>query len=108
MERNFKIIAVDFDGCLCEERWPDIGNPIVHNVEYIKARKQAGDKIVLWTCRAGKQLEDAVRWCRNQGIEFDAINENTKEVFDMYGHLEESRKIFADIYFDDKCVRMCE
>lgn len=101
-----RIIAVDFDGCLCEENWPNIGEPILENIEYIKACKEAGDKIILWTCRAGKDLQVALKWCKEQGIIFDYINKNAQEAFDMFGHLEESRKIFADVYLDDKCVNI--
>ena len=96
------IYAVDFDGTLCESRYPDIGDPIPEVIDYCKQRKAAGDKLVLWTCRAGKHLDAAVEWCKQQGIEFDAVNANIQERIDEYGG--DSRKVSADCYIDDRAV----
>lgn len=94
------IVAVDFDGILCESCYPDIGEPIFENITMIKNRKASGDKIILWTCRCGKYLDAALEWCRKYGIEFDAVNENIPERREKYGN--DCRKISADIYIDDK------
>lgn len=97
-----EIIAVDFDGCLCEDAWPSIGMPIQENINKLRRRQRAGAKIILWTCRSGKHLNEAVRWCEEQGIIFDAVNANLPEhlaVFDT-----DSRKIYADEYWDDHAV----
>ena len=56
--------------------------------------------MILWTCRVGLNLTQAVRWCKSYGLEFDAVNENVPEILEKYG--TESRKISADIYIDDK------
>lgn len=69
---NSKIIAVDFDGTLCENKWPEIGKPHTDVIEYVKKRKNAGDKLILWTNRVEDKLDAAVQWCREQGIVFDA------------------------------------
>jgi hypothetical protein len=95
-----KIIAVDFDGTLCERKYPDIGAPITPVIEYVKERKAAGDIIILWTCRVGVHLENAVEWCKRQGLTFDYINENAPERVGQYGG--DTRKISADEYIDDK------
>lgn len=95
-----EIIAVDFDGTLCENKWPLIGEPIQKYIEYIKDEKAKGNKIILWTCRTGKQLEDAVKWCSEKGIIFDAVNDNLPEMSAKFGG--NSRKIYADRYIDDK------
>lgn len=95
-----KIIAVDFDGVLCEDQWPQIGPEKKDNIELAKFRKQAGAALILWTCRCGEQLDEAVAWCRERGLEFDAVNENLPERVAFYG--SESRKISADEYWDDK------
>lgn len=79
MERMRKIIAVDFDGVLCEDQWPQIGPEKKDNIELAKYRKQAGAALILWTCRCGEQLDEAVAWCRERGLEFDAVNENLPE-----------------------------
>lgn len=96
------IIAVDFDGTLCRSVWPGIGEPNMSVICYIKERKRRGDKLILWTCREGKRLEEAVEWCKAHGLEFDAVNENLPEMKRKFGN--DPRKIFASEYWDDKAV----
>lgn len=94
------IVAVDFDMTLSMERYPMLGKPNRRLFEWLVDRKiNNGDKIILWTCREGKQLVDAINYCREQGLEFDAINQNVPEV----GYY--SRKIVADLYIDDHAAR---
>jgi hydroxymethylpyrimidine pyrophosphatase-like HAD family hydrolase len=97
-----KIIAVDFDGTLCENKWPEIGRPNGHLIRYLRELKLAGHKIILWTCRTGQPLDDAIEWCAKYGLIFDAINENVPEAIERFGG--DCRKIFADVYYDDKAV----
>lgn len=74
---NEQIIAVDFDGTLCENKWPEIGEPNTNLIGYlIEMRKSFGAKIILWTCRVGEMLDKAVNWCSEHRLEFDAVNEN--------------------------------
>lgn len=54
----------------------------------------------MWTCRADERLEEAVRWCYDQGLIFDAVNENLPERIAMFG--TDPRKIGADEYIDDR------
>ena len=91
-----RVVAVDFDGTLCECKYPDIGAPVTPVIEYVKERKAAGDIIILWTCRVGVHLENAVEWCKRQGLTFDYINENAPERVGQYGG--DTRKISADEY----------
>lgn len=95
-----KIIAVDFDGTLCENRWPEIGAPNEKLINYLKDQKRNGTLIILWTCRTGDRLLEAVEWCIEQGLYFDSINQNVPEQIELFG--EDTRKIFADKYIDDK------
>lgn len=95
-----RVIAVDFDGVLCEDQWPQIGPEKKDIIELAKFWKQVGAALILWTCRCGEQLDEAVAWCRERGLEFDAVNENLPERVAFYG--SESRKISADEYWDDK------
>ena len=99
---DFKIIAVDFDGTLCYSSWPELGEPNLPLIEYLKKWKSSGNKLILWTCRAGEALERAVSWCREHQLEFDAINDNLPEIVEKYGN--NSRKITCDYYIDDKAV----
>ena len=97
-----RIIAVDFDGTLCDEAWPGIGEVRKGVLEYVKHQKAEGASIVLWTCRRGERLEEAVRWCNDHGLELDAVNENLPDVIAVFGG--DCRKIYADEYVEDKAV----
>lgn len=66
-------IAIDFDGCLCVDAYPDIGAPNLAVIAKAKERQAAGAGLILWTCREGKLLEDAVAACAEWGLRFDAI-----------------------------------
>lgn len=100
MDKDYTIYAVDFDNTLCFSTWPELGDPNIMLIEYLLKEKAAGNKLILWTCRAGKPLRDAVNWCRDYGLTFDAINDNLPEVVAFYGN--NSRKITCDIYIDDR------
>ena len=106
METNNKsktlphIIAVDFDGTLCENAWPDIGEANLDLIVYLRWQQNRGTKVILWTCRTGDKLDDAVRWCANRELYFDAVNENIPEAVEYFG--DECRKIFAHVYIDDR------
>lgn len=95
-----RIIAVDFDGTLAENEWPNIGKPKWEVIYYICAEKAKGSKIILWTNRRGKPLIDAINFCHDHGIELDAVNEDIPEVEKYFG--KSSRKIFAHVYLDDR------
>lgn len=99
-EKNIEIIAVDFDGTLCSDCYPEIGLPNLPLIYLLKQLRVQGKKIILWTCRCEERLSDAVAWCARFGLQFDAINENVPETLEQYG--TESRKISADVYIDDK------
>lgn len=96
------IVAVDFDGTLCENKWPEIGAPNTKLIESIKTMQTMGMKIILWTCRHGRELKWVLRWCKEQGLIFDAVNKNLPEVIEYFG--SDTRKIFAHYYIDDKNV----
>lgn len=96
--------AIDFDGYLCKCNYPNIGAPNIATIEFFKDRKKQGDKLILWTCRSGERLEEAIRWCEKHDLEFDSVNENLPEWIGLYGN--DSRKIGADYYCDDKNFTM--
>ena len=97
-----KIVAVDFDGTLCKDAYPNIGEPLPYSLYYIKKLAAAGNIIILHTCRNGALLDAAVDWCKERGITFDYINENIPDNINRYGG--DTRKIYADIYVDTNAV----
>ena len=102
MNLNYKIIAVDFDGTLCKNAWPEIGEANEPLIKYVKEKQANGDKIILWTCRTGELLQAALVWCLAHGLIFDMVNANLPEVIETMGG--DTRKIYADEYIDDKAT----
>ena len=100
MEKLPYIIAVDFDGTLCGNAFPEIGQPKHDIINAAKAAQKNGAKLILWTCRNKDHLQNAVEWCRTHGLDFDAVNENLEHVKEMFGG--DTRKIYANEYWDDK------
>ncbi len=96
------IFAVDFDGTLSFGEWPEVGPANHRLINYLKERQFSGDKLILWTCRAGDALDRAVSFCHDNGLEFDAINDNLPEITQKYGN--NSRKVSCDVYIDDRAV----
>jgi len=99
--KEYDYIAVDFDGTLCEHRFPDIGEPIPEMIAYVKAQHARGTKIILHTCRDGEYSRAAVEWCKEMGVPVDAVNENP---WVEYG----KKKLYADIHIDDRAVNVNE
>ena len=98
-----QIVAVDFDGTLAETKFPEIIKPIPKMIKYCKQLQKSGAILILYTCRKGKDLQDAVEWCAAHGLVFDYVNENTAENIANYGGTD-TRKIFAHEYIDDKAI----
>ena len=99
-----KIIAVDFDGTLCENAWPKIGEMKPAVFSYVLNQQKQGAKLILWTNRTGPYLAAALDWCRDRGLYFDAVNENLPEMISGFGG--DCRKVFADEYIDDRSILM--
>ncbi|MBQ7944766.1 MAG: hypothetical protein IJ326_11975 [Lachnospiraceae bacterium] len=102
LKREQQVIAVDFDGTLSLGQWPETGPANYELIRFLKLRKAAGDKLILWTCREGSALQNAVAWCESEGLCFDAVNDNLPDVIEYYG--TNSRKISCDYYIDDRAL----
>jgi hydroxymethylpyrimidine pyrophosphatase-like HAD family hydrolase len=95
-------IAVDFDGTIVEHQYPEIGKEMLFAFQTLRELEKKGALLILWTFRTGKELEEAVEFCKMNGVEFYAVNKNyPEEVFD---EATVSRKINADIYIDDRNI----
>lgn len=99
MNQNKKI-AIDFDGTIVDDAYPSIGKPKTFVFETLRKLQSEGYRLILWTFRHGKTLEEAVEFCRKNGIEFYAVNSSFEgEIFDSE---TQSRKIDADLFIDDR------
>ena len=97
-----KIIAVDFDGCLCKNEYPEIGEPNHSVIEALDLEASTGANVILWTCRTGELLKQAVDWCDKHCIPYSFVNENDPSAIQRFGG--DTRKVYADEYWDDKAV----
>lgn len=95
------IIAVDFDNTLSlGTHYPYLGQPNQPLIHALTQLHELGHTIILWTCREGPELENAVMWCKDYNVPIDYVNENPP----WLGF--HSRKIVADYYIDDLCVNV--
>ena len=92
-------IAVDFDGTIVEHKYPEIGKELPFAIDTLKKLSENGHKLVLWTVREGKLLDDAVEFCKSKGLEFYAVN---AELPNANWSDRGPRKIRADLYIDDR------
>ena len=96
------VIAVDFDGTVVEDRYPEIGRPLPFAIETLKQLHQDGHRLVLWTYRHGRPLREAVDFMEGLGVPLYAVNMSFPgEEADLKGY---SRKIHADVFIDDRNV----
>lgn len=106
---KYEFVAVDLDGTLCTNAFPEIGEPRPLVIEYVKWLAAQGSKIILYTCRENgtrRLLDEAVAFCKAQEIPLYAVNENPGNPHAAAIGLEPSagRKVYADLYIDDKAV----
>ena len=93
------IIAVDFDGTL---QFAD-GKPNQDLLSRLRVEQKKGNVVILWTCRDGKRLNEALSFLQNNGFRPNLVNQNHPQAIAMLGH--DPRKVYADIYIDDKSIR---
>ena len=95
-------IAVDFDGTIVEHRYPEIGREIPFAIETLKMLTREGHRLILWSVREGKLLDEAVEWCRERGLEFYAVNKDYPE--ESQEDRNYSRKLKVGMFIDDRNV----
>jgi len=101
MNTDTYTIAVDFDGTLVEDDYPNIGKEKLFAFETLSKLQDKGHRIILWTYRSGRSLMDAIEYCKERGIKFYAVNKSfPEEKFDP----DYSRKINADLFIDDRNI----
>lgn len=94
------IIAVDFDGTIVEHAYPKVGKPIPFAFDVLRMLKEDGHQLILWTIRENELLDEAVLFCKKNGVVFDAVNENIQPI-ELY---EKARKINVDLFIDDRNI----
>ena len=96
-------IAVDFDGTIVEHKYPEIGEELPFATETLKMLIKEHHRLILWSVREDKLLDDAVNWCRERGVEFYAVNKDyPEEKVEYNNHF--SRKLKVDLWIDDRNI----
>lgn len=96
-------IAVDFDGTIVTHEYPAIGVERPFAIDTLKMLIRDQHKLILWSVREGKLLDEAVEWCRERGVEFYAVNRDyPEETTKNNPHF--SRKLKVDLFIDDRNV----
>lgn len=98
-----KIIAIDFDGTIVEDRFPAIGQMMPGAKEAINELFHMGYEIIIWTSRTHIRMLEAVEFLAKNGVKYHRINESSPANLRMYNN-KDSRKIFADMYIDDRGI----
>ena len=96
-------IAVDFDGTIVEHRYPEIGKELPFATQTLRMLIEQRHKLILWSVREGKLLDEAVEWCRKRGVEFYAVNTDFPEEVEGKNR-SFSRKLKVDMWIDDRNV----
>lgn len=97
-------IAIDFDGTVVEHRYPEIGRELPFATDTLKMLIADHHKLILWSVREGKLLDDAVNWCRERGVEFYAVNRDYPEENGTVNNNHFSRKLKVDMFIDDRNI----
>lgn len=95
-------IAVDFDGTIVDHRYPKIGKEKPFAIDTLRKLASEGNKIILWTAREGELLDDAIRFCKERGLVFYAINSDTPTAGLTFSSKASTTKLVADVYIDDR------
>lgn len=95
-------LSIDFDGTIVEDTYPDVGQVRPYAIRYLQALEGEGHVIIINSNREGKYKEDAIEFLKQNNIPFHYFNENDQRLIDKYSN--DSRKIGADLYIDDKSL----
>lgn len=103
------IVAIDFDGILCKNDFPAIGEPNYKVISCTRQLIDLGVEVILWTSRTDNELKEAVAWCDDYGLHFCAVNENAPSNIKEYEakYPNGTRKVYADYYIDDHNLEYC-
>lgn len=89
-------IAIDFDGTIVKHKYPDIGEAVPFAIDWMKLFQAAGAKLILYTMRSGDELQEAIDYCKKNGVEFIGYNVNPTQ-----SSWTDSPKCYANLYIDD-------
>ncbi len=105
MKKRKFVIAVDFDGTICENKYPMIGK-LKNGVREVINKLVDNDncEIIIWTCREGEYLKDAIFFLTENSIPYHYLNDNCNWAKEEFSNNANCRKVYADLYVDDKAI----
>ena len=92
-------IAVDFDGTIVENKYPEIGKELPFAIHTLQILQEEGNRLILFTSREGDLLDEAIAFCHERGLDFYSVNSNDPPEAMFPRH---SAKVIADVYIDDR------
>ncbi len=92
-------IAVDFDGTIVENKYPEIGKELPFAIQTLRLLQEEGNRLILFTSREGDLLDEAIAFCHERGLDFYSTNSNDPPEAMFPRH---TAKVIADVYIDDR------
>lgn len=97
VDKKKSILAVDFDGTIVENDYPNLGKPNPGAIEVLRELMGKGYRLILLTMREGEPLQQAMVYCNGHNVDFFGVNENPEQK----DWAPDSRKVHASLYIDD-------
>lgn len=94
--KKYDVVAIDFDGTIVMHEYPKLGTPVPGAIETMKELQKNGTRLILWTMRSGKHLQEAVDYLTDNGIYLWSVNRNPEQ-----SNWTDSPKAYAQLYIDD-------
>ena len=96
------VIAIDYDGVINAAPYPEVGVMVPGAAKALRQLHEEGHTLILWTCREGQDQTRAINDLLSRGIHIDGVNCNARANIEQYSN--DSRKVHADLYVDDRQV----
>lgn len=93
------VVAYDFDSTVCPKEGEDPADSCDQMIELLRECKKAGCSMIVFTARPYEEYDIVKKFLEDNSIPYDYINENDPMV-----NLSNARKIFYNIFFDDRCA----
>lgn len=98
--QSHPVIAVDFDGTLVKDQFPNLGQPFIEGINTVNDMIEAGYEIVIWTAR--QELVPVMEHLKNHGLNIDKVKINAHADYMLNRYESQGIKIGASIYIDDR------
>ncbi len=99
------VIVVDFDGTICEHRYPAFGEPLAGAQEALQRLKAAGFRIIIHTVRTTSRYTNSPEY-QPEVHSPEAVQTYLQQHDIPFDEIWMHDKPEAMLYIDDRCVRV--